>query len=182
MKPRQIIETERLKLRPFERADAKTIQKYAGDYSIADTTLNIPHPYIDGMAEEWISSHQEKYEAGELINFAITLKPNNEIIGAIGLSVNKRFNRAELGYWIGKPFWNKGICTEASISLIDYAFKNHDFHKIIANHILRNPASGKVMKKIGMTLEGTFKEHVKKWDKMEDLNSYGILKSEWENK
>lgn len=179
MKLRQTIETERLKLRPFEERDAKTVQKYAGDYTVADTTLNIPYPYKDGMAEEWILSHQEKYESGELITYAITLKPDNEIIGAVGLTINKRFNRAELGYWIGKPFWNRGICTEASISLIEYAFENHGFHKITANHIVRNPASGKVIEKVGMTLEGTFKEHVKKWNKMEDLKCYGILQSEW---
>jgi len=179
MKNRQIIETKRLKLRPFEMSDASMVQKYAGDYSVADTTLNVPHPYEDGMAEEWILTHQKGYDEGELINYAITLKPENDIIGAIGLTINKIFNQAELGYWIGKTYWNKGICTEAAIALIDYAFKYHESHKIIATHILRNQASGKVMQKIGMKLEGTFKEHVKKWDKMEDVNAYGILRSNW---
>jgi RimJ/RimL family protein N-acetyltransferase len=181
MKNRILIKTERLILRPFKLSDSKTVQRLAGDYSVADTTLNIPFPYEDGMAEQWISIHQEKFEVGELINYAITLKPQNEIIGAIGLTMTKKFNRAELGYWIGKQYWNKGICTEASIALINYAFKNHNLHKIIATHLIRNSASGKVMAKIGMKLEGTLREHVKKWDKMEDINTYGILKSEWDN-
>ena len=60
------------------------------------------------MAEEWISTHLPKFEAGELANFAIVLKETQELIGAIGLTINKRFKRAELGYWIGKPYWNKG--------------------------------------------------------------------------
>ncbi|MBN2444004.1 MAG: GNAT family N-acetyltransferase [Spirochaetales bacterium] len=180
MKTREILETKRLILRPFTVDDAALVQKFAGDFSVADTTLNIPYPYEDGIAEEWISTHQDKYESGELINYAITLKPQNDIIGAIGLTVTKEFNRAELGYWIGKPYWNQGYCTEASIALIDYAFKNHNLHKITANHFSRNPASGKVMQKTGMKLEGTLREHVKKWDKMEDLIMYGILKSEWE--
>jgi len=65
-------------------------------------------PYEKGMAEEWISTHLPKFEAGELANFAIVLKETQELIGAIGLTINKRFKRAELGYWIGKPYWNKG--------------------------------------------------------------------------
>ncbi len=181
MNPRPTLETKRLLLRPFNLSDAKNVQLYAGDFSIADVTLNVPHPYEDGMAEQWIESHQKKYEDGELINYAITLKPHQEIIGAIGLTIEKRFSRAELGYWIGKPFWSRGICTEAALALIDYAFLNHDIHKIISTHLVRNPASGRVMQKIGMTQEGTFKEHVKKWDKWEDINFYSILKREWFN-
>jgi len=180
MKKRKNIETSRLILRPFELSDTQNIQKMAGDYAIADTTLNVPYPYKNGMAEEWISTHQSKFEAGEQIIYAITLKSNHNLIGAIGLTVNKRFNRAELGYWVGKKYWNNGYCTEASKAIIEFAFINFNYHKIEATHIKRNPASGKVMNKIGMTLEGTFKEHVIKWDKYEDVKSYGILKSEWE--
>ncbi len=182
MENRPNIETNRLILRPFDLSDAQMVQKYAGDFSVADTTLNVPHPYQIAIAEEWISIHQEKYEKRELINYAITLKPKDVIIGCIGLGLyNKRFDIYELGYWIGKPFWNKGICTEAAKALIKYGFEKHKIHKIIATHILRNPASGKVMKKAGMKLEGTFKEQVKKWDVWEDIISYGIIRSEWNN-
>ncbi len=175
-----IIVTDRLRLRPFELSDAKMVQKYAGDLSVADTTLNVPHPYENGLAEKWISTHQEKYESGELINYAITIKSENEIVGCIGLVLyDRRFDIYELGYWIGKPFWNKGYCTESAKAIITYGFEKHKIHKIIATHILRNPASGKVMLKAGMKLEGTFKEQVKKWDIWEDVNAYGITKSEW---
>lgn len=174
------VETQRLTLRPFELSDAKTVQELAGDLSVSDTTLNIPHPYKDGMAEEWISTHKPRFESGEEIVYAIVLKSSNALIGAIGLTIDKRFNRSELGYWIGKNFWHKGYCTEASKALIEHAFIHFNFHKIIATHITRNPASGRVMQKIGMKLEGTLKEHVIKWDRYEDINTYGILKSAWE--
>jgi len=84
MKQRPTLETERLLLRPFEPSDAKDVQHLAGDRAIADTTLNIPHPYEDGMAEEWISTHQPKFEAGGLVNFAIVLRGTGELIGAMG--------------------------------------------------------------------------------------------------
>ncbi len=177
MKKRPKLETERLLLRPFELSDAPRVRELAGDKAIADTTLNIPYPYEKGMAEEWISTHQTKFETGKLVTFAIVLNETQELIGAIGLGINKMFKRAELGYWIGKPFWNNGYCTEAAHTVIKHGFSELGLHKIVATHLTRNPASGKVMEKLGMTKEGVFKEHVIRWDKFEDLVSYGILKS-----
>ena len=175
------IETERLLLRPFELSDGSRVKELAGDRAIADTTLNIPHPYKDGMAEEWISSHQPKFETGESVDYAIILKATQKLIGAIGLIINKGFNRAELGYWVAKEHWNQGYCTEAAESMLEYGFYKLDLHKITATHITRNPASGKVMEKIGMKREGIFRQHVIKWDKYEDTISYGILRKEWES-
>ena len=62
-------------LRPFRTADADEVQRLAGDRAVADTTLNIPHPYEDGMAEKWISNHRDWFERGEQAVFAVTLKP-----------------------------------------------------------------------------------------------------------
>ena len=167
-------------LRPFELSDGPRVKKLVGDEAIADTTLNIPHPYEDGMAEEWISTHQPKFEAGELANCAIVLKFTQKLIGAIGLTIDKRFNRAELGYWVVKAYWDQGYCTEAAEAMLEYGFHKLDLHKITATHIIRNPASGRVMAKIGMKKEGILRQHVIKWDKYEDVVSYGILKKEWE--
>ncbi len=98
------IETDRLLLRPFELSDAATVKKLAGDFVIADMTLNIPHPYEEGMAEEWIGKHEQQFKDGESATFAICLKPDGDLLGAIGLIINSRFKRAELGYWIGKEY------------------------------------------------------------------------------
>ena len=170
--------SNRLILRPFELSDAKDVQRLAGDRAIADTTLEIPHPYEDGMAEEWISTHREKFEAGEMVNFAIILRETNGLIGAIGLTVVQRFERAELGYWIGKPFWGKGYCTEAGLAVLDYGFTVLNLNRICSHHFKRNPASGRVQQKLGMMHEGFARQHVKKWDKFEDIEHYGILKSD----
>ena len=169
------IETERLILRPFNLEDAKEVQRLAGDIEIAKTTLHIPHPYEDGMAEEWINRHVEAYERGVSLTLAITHKEEKYLIGAVGLIINKDHDRAELGYWIGKPYWNKGYCLEAAKALCDYGFQKIGLNKICASHLKRNPASGKVMQKIGMEQEGVFREHVKKWGKYEDLVYYGMV-------
>jgi hypothetical protein len=77
--------TERLLLRPFSLSDAKDVQRLAGDRSIADTTFNIPHPYEDGQAEQWISRHTEFFDKGTGNHFAITAKTDGLLIGAISL-------------------------------------------------------------------------------------------------
>lgn len=179
MKEYPKIETERLLLRQFELSDANVVQRLAGERDIADTTLSIPHPYKDGMAEEWISTHRPKFERGELLNFAVVLLTSGELIGAIGLVIAPQFERAELGYWIGRPYWKNGYCTEASRAMLQYGFRTLKLNRIHACHLSRNPESGRVMQKIGMTHEGRAPQHTKKWDQFEDLEHYGILREQW---
>ncbi|MBI4727675.1 GNAT family N-acetyltransferase [candidate division TA06 bacterium] len=173
------ITTSRLILRPFTLSDAPEVQKLAGRLEIADTTMNLPHPYPDGAAESWIGTHQKTWELGSGLTLAITLKDSGQVIGAIGLTINKDHNRAEMGYWVAVPHWGKGYCTEAARALLDYGFSGLKLNKIYATHLVRNPASGKVMQNIGMKYEGCLRQHVKKWDKFEDLAYYGVLKSEY---
>jgi ribosomal-protein-alanine N-acetyltransferase len=174
-RPQPVLETKRLLLRPLELPDAKELQLLAGDFSIADTTLNIAHPYPDGLAEEWISSHPSKYEHEEAVTFAVTLKNNHNLIGVVGLGMNKRFHRAELGYWITKHFWNQGYATEAARAVVRFGFSELALHKIEANHFVRNPSSGRVMIKIGFKKEGILREHIFKWDRFEDIITYGLI-------
>lgn len=179
MEKHPIIRTSRLLLRQFETGDAKDVQRLAGDRAVADTTLNIPHPYEDGMAESWILAHQRDYEAGKLVNFAVLLREEKALIGSIGLSkIHQDFGRAVLGYWIGTPYWNNGYCTEAARAVLNYGFTALRLNRIYASHLTRNPASGRVMQKIGMAHEGRARQHVMKWGRFEDLEYYGILKSE----
>ena len=166
-------------LRPFELADSRDVQRLAGDRLIADTTLNVPYPYADGLAEQWISKHRPAFDAGEALTFAVVPQQGEELIGAVGLTIDRRFDSAELGYWIGRPFWGRGYCTEAAAAVLNYAFLELGLHRAHASHLLRNPASGRVMQKLGMVREGLRRQHVKKWDRYEDLVNYGILRHEW---
>jgi [ribosomal protein S5]-alanine N-acetyltransferase len=173
------LETARLILRPFDLSDAPAVKELAGAFEVADTTLNVPHPYRDGVAEAWILTHRQLYRAGALVNFAITLRSTGQLLGAIGLRVQPGHERAELGYWVGFPYWRNGYCTEAARAVIGYGFDTLGLHRIHASHLYRNPASGRVMVKLGMRYEGRLREHVRKWDRFEDLEKYGILRSEY---
>ena len=100
--------SERLVLRPFNNDDAAVVQKLAGEREIADTTLNIPHPYEDGMAEQWISQHRDWFQAGTNAIFAVEFAESCQLIGAIGIAIERDFDKGELGYWIGRLYWNNG--------------------------------------------------------------------------
>jgi ribosomal-protein-alanine N-acetyltransferase len=178
MNEQPTLHTGRLTLRPFRLSDAKEVQTLAGDHAVADTTLLIPHPYEDGMAERWISTLRGKYEIGELADFAIVLSDADRLIGAVGLKITRKYKHAELGYWIGRPFWGQGYCTEATRAVTQYAFGELGLVRIYANHFARNPASGRVMEKTGMLQEGAARQHVKKWGTYEDIVLYGMSKGE----
>lgn len=173
------IETERLMLRPFRLSDAPVVQLLAGEREIADTTLNIPHPYENGMAEEWIAGHKLAYEDGKAATFAIVLREDGGLVGAIGLRIDRGFDKAELGYWVGKSFWNRGYATEAAKALLAFGFDELRLNRIHAAHLARNPSSGRVMQKAGMVFEGTARQDIMKWGKYEDLVFYGMLRDDW---
>ena len=156
-----ILETPRLELRRFEMADAKEIQRLAGDSRIADTTLRIPHPYEDGMAEAWIAHQAET--AGPLTELvlAIVRKEDSALLGAIGLA-GITGTEAELGYWVGVPYWNRGYCSEAGLAVLEYAFFALRLQRVHADHFKRNPASGRVMEKLGMKRDLNAKKNLVK--------------------
>jgi len=172
--------TKRLILRPFTLDDAPDVQRLAGAPEIANTTLLIPHPYPDGAAEEWINTHAAAFAENKNANFAITLKATKELIGAIGLTFNQSDNNAEMGYWVGHPYWNHGYCTEAAREILRHGFIDRKLKRIHAHHFGSNPASGKVMLKLGMKYEGTLRKHIRKNDRFEDAVMYGILQTDFE--
>jgi RimJ/RimL family protein N-acetyltransferase len=173
------ITTERLILRPFTLSDAPLVQQLAGDEAIASTALNIPHPFEDGMAEEWISTHQPDYEARKAANFAIVLADERRLIGAAGLSIISSDSRAELGYWIGKPYWGYGYASQAAQALIHFGFEVLSVNRIYATCLKRNIASARVLQKLGMAHEGTLRQHVYHRGRFQDLEEYGLLKEDF---
>ena len=177
MKTRPTIETLHLILRPFGLADASVVQRLAGDKAVASTTARIPHPYEDGMAEEWIGKHQDAFEAGELVNFAVTRRAEGDLIGAIGLRIDQQSATAELGYWIGREFWGRGYGTEAARVVVAYGFEMIGLTSVHSHHLKRNPASGRIMQKTGMVQQGTGMEEVR--GRQEEVVGYSIARSDY---
>ncbi|RRR67030.1 MAG: N-acetyltransferase [Candidatus Viridilinea halotolerans] len=173
------LETARLHLRAFALSDSSAVERLAGAAAIADTTLNIPHPYPQGAAADWIASHSERAQRGNGWTWAITTQSGGELLGAIGLSLVAQHQRGEMGYWMGQPFWNQGYTSEAAVAVLHHAFTIIGINRIYAYHFVRNPASGRVMQKIGMQCEGCQRQHVRKGDRFEDLIVYAVLRENW---
>ena len=171
--------TKRLTLRPFIPDDAFDVERFAGMREIADTTLSIPHPYPHGAASEWILTHAPAWENRSTATFAIVETRTDRLVGVTSLMINREHRRAELGYWIAFDRWNQGYATESNQRLIDFGFEVLGLHRIEARHFLRNPASGRVMQKLGMRHEGVERDWAVKGDSYESLAVYSILEPEW---
>lgn len=171
------LKTPRLRLRPFAPSDARAVQRLAGAPEVALMTLNIPHPYEDGIAEAWIAGHEEHWRARACLTLAVTAAPEG-LVGSIALRLAPRHRRGELGYWIGAPFWNRGYATEAAAAVVEFGFRELNLNRIQARHLTRNPASGRVMQKIGMTQEGVLRQQAYSRGRFEDLAMYAILRSD----
>ena len=175
---RPAIETERLLLRPFGAGDAARVAQLAGAREVAATTANIPHPYALSDAEGWIAGQQDAWESGADATFAVTLREDGVLIGAIALRIERDHERAELGYWIGVPYWGQGYATEAARAVLSFGFDQLGLNRVFARHMSSNPASGRVMEKIGMRFEGELRRHERKWGAFSDTRFYGLLRSD----
>lgn len=178
--PQPELLTARLRLRRPERSDAPEVRRLAGDFAVADTTLTIPHPYPEGAAERWIESLPAGYDEGRAVVFAVTDRGIGALYGAVGLTMHPAHDRAELGYWVGRPFWDRGYATEAARAVLAWGFGSLRLHRICARCFVRNAASGRVLTKLGLRREGTARQHFKRWDRYEDVDEYGILREEFE--
>ena len=174
------IETPRLILRPYALADASAVAKLAGRREIADTTLSLPHPYSEQHARDWITQHTEGRSQGKEIVFAVVTRTDMQLVGSVGMKdIDQEHSHAEMGFWIGVDSWRQGYATEAAEAVLQFGFKTLKLNRIHAHHMLRNPASGRVLEKIGMKREGVLRERVRKWGVFEDVAVLSVLRKEW---
>ncbi len=171
------ITTNRLVLRLFQKSDAAAVTKLCNNYNIYKNTLYLPYPYSIEDALSWIEHHLDNFNANKSYEFAITDKESGEIVGAIALSNNHHFHHGEIAYWIGEEYWGNGYATEAAKAILQFAFVEKQYHKVFARFFRSNPASGRVMQKLGMKKEGILIDHVRKENRYEDLICYGIINS-----
>jgi len=172
------LETERLVLRCYRLADVAAIQVLCDDWEIARTTLNIPHPYTEEDAQGFVQRVVDN-DNPNTYQFAITLK-DDTLIGATGIHRTERHHHAEIGYWIGRPYWGQGYATEAVQRLIQFGFEQMDLNRIFAGYFSENWASRRVMEKAGLSYEGLFRQHYYRWDQYFDAGYCGIVREDWQ--
>lgn len=182
MIPPPILTTKRLRLRPFSEADIERVAELANDPELSRNLRSFEFPYLVEDAEKWVSSLPDEWQTGKSVVFAVCLRDKQEaLIGATGVVLEQQSNRGELGYWIGRNCWGKGIATEACRSVLDFSFNQLGLNKVVAECLTRNPASAAVLEKLGMVQEGLLAKHFRKDETQEycDVRVFGLLRSAW---
>jgi [ribosomal protein S5]-alanine N-acetyltransferase len=172
------LDTARLRMRAYTEADIAELVPLIGAREVAATTGRIPHPYSVEDARQFLAKIEDDRE----VRLAITLRDTGCLIGGIGLRLVEQHQHAELGYWLGVPYWGQGYATEAAREMLRYGFEDLHLHRIFASHFKNNPNSGRVLQKLGMRHEGCQREHIQKFGQFLDLELYGLLKEDWERR
>ncbi len=161
--------------------DARRIAELAGDPEVSATTLRLPYPYELHHAQDWLRKLAAQPEPAVERVWGIEPGEGGELVGVIGLTFNYSFKRAEVGYWIGRPYWNMGFATAALRAVINIGFGELGLNRIDAHHMAHNLSSGRVMERAGMLYEGLLRQHVCKDNRFIDGLLYAILRQDWQN-
>jgi RimJ/RimL family protein N-acetyltransferase len=163
-----------IKLRNWQEKDYKSLSKNANNKKIWDNLRDeFPYPYTEMAAKEWIKiANQDQ----PLTNFAIEYK--GTAVGGIGIILQTDVFRksAEIGYWLGEKYWNKGITSTALKAMIDYSFNHFDINRLFANVFDSNIASIRVMTKCGFKKEAHLNKAVIKNNQLQDCLIFSLLK------
>jgi len=147
---------------------------------IYDSTLNIPYPYSETDADQWLNRRIESTQRqGKEVTFAIR-KDDGEMIGAVGADSFEigTSHRAEIGYWLARPYWGQGIVTDAVRDYVQYAFNELDLLRLTAYTFTFNVGSVRVLEKNGFKLEGRLRKHFRKGEKLYDAYCFGLLRED----
>lgn len=175
-----MINTQRLLLRTFQLADAGRLSQIAGVKAVSDTMLSLPYPYSVDEAETAIRSFERDFATRLGFHFAIEVRTDPiDFIGYIAIKdIDWEHEQAELSFWLDPRHRSKGYITEAGAAVLDLAFGEFGLNRICAYHMRRNPASGRVLSRLGFVSEGCMRQRVKKQGHYEDACVWAKLRQE----
>jgi ribosomal-protein-alanine N-acetyltransferase len=194
------LQTDRLLLRPFRVEDCRQLEILLQDAQIrANTNVNFAD---ESTVEEWVDNLTTVWQQGRGVAFAISLREqdsrslnslnqnspgstggipsdplvnNRGLIGGIGLELDPKNQSGELGFWIGREYRRRGFATEAALAVVKYGFQKLSLNKITASHLEINPVSGRILREVGLEVEGVLRKQIRRAGVFYDLICYGIL-------
>jgi len=169
-----------VRLRQLRYKDIQTMPRLVTAH-VVQYLVHMPYPYGTEDARRFINKSRRNFRLKKELNFAIDLIENGNLVGVISLQRIDNVNKSgQIGYWIGKKYWNMGLATESINLLINYAFRVLRLHKVYANVLATNRASIRVLEKNGLKKEGILRDSIYKYDKFFDVVLYYRLNS-WPN-
>ena len=170
-----VLETERLRLRPFRRADAKDVFAYASDEEVARYELWDAHQRLS-ETRGYLAWMRQQYRNGQPASWAIELRESKLVIGSIGFMwVSEEHRSGEIGYSLARSHWNQGLTTEALRAVLSVSSEKLRLHRIEAQCDVRNPASGRVLEKCGMSREGVLHHRLRNKGEYIDVALYAVV-------
>ena len=119
----KVLASERLKLVSFEQVSPETWFCLINNKEVAQTTLSLPHPCTIKDIRFWRKQEMDKIKQQQILRWSVITKNSNDVIGSVKLSLNHRFNSAEMGYWLGRAYWGQGYAVEAASEILNYGFE-----------------------------------------------------------
>lgn len=174
----KIVVNEQITLSEFRSSDRPALIQHLNDRDIYDRTLRIPFPYTEKDADEWLALYAKTTEKqGRPVNFAIR-RPDDALIGGCGFNGIEvgRSHKAEIGYWLAKPFWGRGIMTAVVQRVCQQGFEEFGLVKIVAHVHPHNSASVRVLEKCGFQEEGFLRKHHLKDGNFIDARLFALLR------
>lgn len=177
----RLLVADRLDLQILNERHFAPLVEHAHDKAIADTMISVPHPFLDQHAREWIQRAEVDYRSGTAYHWGISKISNGAFTGYVTLrDMDHEHSQAELSFWICRKDWGNGYAKEACAKVLDFVFETLKINRVYAHHMVRNPASGKILQHLGFRKEGLLRQRVIKWGKFEDVVLQAILREDWE--
>jgi ribosomal-protein-alanine N-acetyltransferase len=174
-----LLETPRLCLRELVLTDAQAIFDIRGDYEVTRYNTGLAYDRID-QARDLIQAIRAGYVDGAELRWGITLKNNPTVIGMCGFNYWVRHDRrASIGYDLARAYWGQGLMTEAVRAMVDFGFGYMNLNRIEADADGRNPASARVLHKVGFRDEGVQHEQFFENGRFYDLHLFALLRREY---
>ena len=168
-------------LSAIQQTDKPALLEHLHSKDVYNSTLNIPHPYTDADADWWI---HERIDHAKRLGQEVSLAIRDDeakligIVSADSLELGTT-HRAEIGYWLARNYWGRGIMTDAVRAYVRYAFDELHLLRLTAHVFESNVGSARVLEKNGFKLEGRLRKHISKDGQLLDGRFYGLLKEDF---
>lgn len=165
-------------IRPWRIEDAKDLAQMLNNKNILDNLRDgLPYPYTEEDAKYYITA---MLSADKTKTFAFAITIEDKVIGSIGIfrCENIHFRTAEMGYYIGEPYWGRGITTSAVRQACSYVFEHTNIIRVFAEPFAHNAASCRVLEKAGFVLEGILRSNAVKNGRILDMKMYSLIKQD----
>ncbi|MCU0754425.1 MAG: GNAT family N-acetyltransferase [Xanthomonadales bacterium] len=172
------LHAEGLLLRPLQAEDAESLVPLMRDPRVAEPYVLPRYPWSLADAHTQIAAMEADFEAQRRLDLGIVPAPLDQVVGVVSLGFALAHDRAELGFWIGQPYWGRGYTGQAVDLVLAWAFTERGLHRVTARTLGDNQRAAKLLRSRGFRAEGLLRQHQYHWGRFRDVALWGRLVSD----